>query len=115
MSPVVGCNGSLGRELYRREFTKVLYSAVADFCTLQYRKLRSVVFTVKTVPREGTSALRIEQCTVSTGYAPSRTITRHSVRSETNLHHTHHSHITGYSHHTSAPQSRVTVTIEMAV
>ena len=72
-------------------------------------------FHSQTVPREGTSVLTVEQRTVRTGYAPSRTITRHSVRGETNLHHTHHSHITGYSHHTSAPQNRVSVAIEMAV
>ena len=55
----------------------------------------------------GEAALRIEQRTVCTGYVPSYTIMHHSVLNKTNLHHTHHSHITGYSHHTLAPQDRV--------
>ena len=40
-------------KLYWREFTKVLYSAVADFRTLPYRKLRSAVFTVRHFPERG--------------------------------------------------------------
>ena len=75
----------------------------------------AALFSQSDSPQRGKVALRIEQRTVCTGYAPSRTIMHHSVHSETNLHHTHHSHITGYSHHTSAPQNRVTAAIEMAV